>query len=428
MANRHLSYTEFKNRFGDLGITEWTKYNWLSNYNFGLPTQTIPLEYTELDYIVKNGDQQVYVDTDWFVDWNKSFEIESKVMPLENVSDSNRIAILSNYDCNATLSLELRGSNQAQAYLSNDLNPITATNTIVINEINNIKLTYEPTVGGTLTANASSTNYQLSRNLVANKSALLFIDRENRFSVFDANHRFYNLTIKVDGKLIRDFVPAKRNSDGTVGLYDKITNMFYKNGTGTFEAGNMIQRYEKVLYVESTGSEYVDTELPGQAGYTLDTVASHTSFPNDYCYIAGFGDATNNRIYFTRLQKSSQTEGFTYLTAMNSTTTAALDTKYHYISVMKNGEQKLFRDDELILSSNITGTPSFGNIWLFTSNYADESNGASAIKLYSCKFYYEDELVRNFIPVLDKQTNKYQLYDLITQKVYESTGDLVGPV
>jgi len=31
---KHLSYRQFKNIFGDLGVTAWTKFNWLSN---GLP-------------------------------------------------------------------------------------------------------------------------------------------------------------------------------------------------------------------------------------------------------------------------------------------------------------------------------------------------------------------------------------------------------
>ena len=35
MANIHLSYSEFKARFGDLGVTEWVKYNWLSDYRPG---------------------------------------------------------------------------------------------------------------------------------------------------------------------------------------------------------------------------------------------------------------------------------------------------------------------------------------------------------------------------------------------------------
>lgn len=34
MASEHLSYRHFKNIFGDLGVTAWTKFNWFSN---GLP-------------------------------------------------------------------------------------------------------------------------------------------------------------------------------------------------------------------------------------------------------------------------------------------------------------------------------------------------------------------------------------------------------
>ena len=38
--------------------------------------------------------------------------------------------------------------------------------------------------------------------------------------------------------LIRDFIPAKRNSDDVVGLYDLVNDVFYTNaGSGTFAAG-----------------------------------------------------------------------------------------------------------------------------------------------------------------------------------------------
>lgn len=29
MANKHLSYKQFKDIFGDLGLTKWVKFNWL---------------------------------------------------------------------------------------------------------------------------------------------------------------------------------------------------------------------------------------------------------------------------------------------------------------------------------------------------------------------------------------------------------------
>lgn len=44
--------------------------------------------------------------------------------------------------------------------------------------------------------------------------------------------------------LIRDFIPAKRNSDGVIGLYDIVGNVFYTNsGTGTFVGGAEIPQY-----------------------------------------------------------------------------------------------------------------------------------------------------------------------------------------
>lgn len=50
--------------------------------------------------------------------------------------------------------------------------------------------------------------------------------------------KLYYAKLYQDDVLIHDFLPAKRNSDNIVGLYDIITNTFYtNNGTGTFLYG-----------------------------------------------------------------------------------------------------------------------------------------------------------------------------------------------
>lgn len=55
--------------------------------------------------------------------------------------------------------------------------------------------------------------------------------------------------------LIRDFVPAMRNSDGYIGLYDVVNNAFYGNaGSGSF-----LCNYSYLNYIESTGTQYIDT-------------------------------------------------------------------------------------------------------------------------------------------------------------------------
>lgn len=55
------------------------------------------------------------------------------------------------------------------------------------------------------------------------------------------NCSIYSCQIYDDGTLVRDFVPAKRESDGDIGLYDTIGGQFYGNfGTGSFTAGPVV--------------------------------------------------------------------------------------------------------------------------------------------------------------------------------------------
>jgi hypothetical protein len=50
--------------------------------------------------------------------------------------------------------------------------------------------------------------------------------------------RIYGCKIWKKTEMVRDFIPARRTSDGAVGLYDKVTNTFYANsGSGAFIAG-----------------------------------------------------------------------------------------------------------------------------------------------------------------------------------------------
>jgi len=42
--------------------------------------------------------------------------------------------------------------------------------------------------------------------------------------------------------LVGDFIPARRNSDGVLGMYDTVTQTFLTNGgTGDFIAGPVVQ-------------------------------------------------------------------------------------------------------------------------------------------------------------------------------------------
>jgi hypothetical protein len=54
----------------------------------------------------------------------------------------------------------------------------------------------------------------------------------------------YYFKIYDNGTLVRDMVPARRNSDGVLGMYDTVTNTFFTNaGTGEFIAGPVVNLY-----------------------------------------------------------------------------------------------------------------------------------------------------------------------------------------
>lgn len=58
---------------------------------------------------------------------------------------------------------------------------------------------------------------------------------------YQAKAKLFGLKIITDGILRREFVPAMRNSDSVIGLYDRISDSFFTNiGTGTFTGGALV--------------------------------------------------------------------------------------------------------------------------------------------------------------------------------------------
>ena len=54
----------------------------------------------------------------------------------------------------------------------------------------------------------------------------------------NAGMYIYMAQIYENDTLVRNFIPARQNSDGKIGMYDTVTNRFFTNdGTGTFIAG-----------------------------------------------------------------------------------------------------------------------------------------------------------------------------------------------
>ena len=122
----------------------------------------------------------------------------------------------------------------------------------------------------------------------------------NLFADYNGGHKgswtLYSMQIKKDGVLVRDYMPARRESDGAVGLYDRATDVFYTNqGSGEFVAGRradlllQIAPIAPVVHVAGSPArpEPVVTDL-----FTGATLVKGTDYDVSYTNNAAPGVAT----------------------------------------------------------------------------------------------------------------------------------------
>ena len=105
----------------------------------------------------------------------------------------------------------------------------------------------------------------------------------------------FALTIRQDGTLVRDFIPCVRRSDDAPGLYDQVEGKFYGNsGTGRLFAGCEKSRIERLSYVESTGSQYVDTGIVPNNRTPVVRIDYQMTALTDNKYVFGYYAANVN--------------------------------------------------------------------------------------------------------------------------------------
>lgn len=202
------------NRTWTFNVTEYGEWTVAGNgRSVVVPVDTVkqynvPLfEYIVLQHIQSTGTQ--YIDTGWKPAKGDTLTIES------SLSSGTSEAGFAGYHNQWELYYE---SMKINAWSSGTT--ITATQipsgTVSYNQRNTVQIRFD-------TAQSSGTAY-------------LFAYKTDSYPF---NGRIYSAVVKNSaGTIIRNFYPAKRNSDGVVGLYDLKNSKFYTNaGSGTFTAG-----------------------------------------------------------------------------------------------------------------------------------------------------------------------------------------------
>ena len=190
----------------------------------------------------------------------------------------------------------------------------------------------------------------------------------------------------------------------------------------------MPSRYQEVEYIESTGTQYIDTGI---------IPANIPNLKIEFCisnFSSGrFGTQRNNYYGITNWALCPFiTNNNSYIQLGGSGTEVSVSStplqKHNYFVDIEN--QKIIIDNQTEISTSFSTTNAIDNFFLFADNFNQTANNFASAKVYCFRFYSGSTLIRNFIPVYDTLTNKYGMWESVQGKFYgnDGTGDFKGSI
>ena len=202
--------------------------------------------------------------------------------------------------------------------------------------------------------------------------------------------------------------------------YDRIDFTFIKESEKSLFVGvsKTPNEYQQIEYLESTGMQYIDTGVNGDAigTYEIKFNMLGEGYQNYEMYFAGPLSAQVPKLYLN---------GDTAIVADIGTAAYDLFTKDNNPHTIKITNTEILCDN--IIKATYEAKP-WGDqsFWLFSA--AEQPSLYSTVRLYYLKMYSDGVLVRNYIPCYRKEDNISGLYDIVNNIFYEneSMGNFVA--
>ncbi len=178
-------------------------------------------------------------------------------------------------------------------------------------------------------------------------------------------------------------------------------------------------QYEVVDYIQSSGTQYIDTGL----------------YPNqDYGAVVSFKYIAQGFVFGAELNWANKSfdlipspDGVTYVYDGSTSFRyyGTMNTTSLYTCDLKGRVGKLYKDEALIYEYTDPFTRSFTSSYklvLFALNRGGSIRENGKIKMYACDIYENDVVLRSFVPVFDTINQVYGLYDVVGQQFYGNLG------
>ena len=209
----------------------------------------MPSNFKQLQYIQSSGSQ--YIDTGVSFEVGKDFRVNGNFI---NPSTSYRKVIAGNYagGNESIFNIELGGGSNRPGYFRTYTNASGGTASdqwssfgLPVNEKVGYDVSYYTAnrlIDNVLQYGNTTSLYSVPATPIATdsktQSLWLFLDRRSSPSAIAYPVSIGTTKIYKDNVLVGQFVPAKRVSDGAIGMYDTVSGTFKTNaGSGAFTAG-----------------------------------------------------------------------------------------------------------------------------------------------------------------------------------------------
>lgn len=234
--------------------------------------------------------------------------------------------------------------------------------------------------------------------------------------------KLYSCKIYKDTTLVRDFIPAKRVSDGMCGLWDKVNYKFYTDINGNnFKAGAEKSAIAAIgtpiEYIQSSGTQYINSGFIPKATTRTIMKAEPMSW-------------SAQSAFFGTRNATSPTASQAYIAAVPAATlyrsdyfgsslTAETPTIMQITNIDKN--KNICSFNNIMITNTSSTVNATTNMFLLALNDVGTAKYFLSAKLYSCQIYDGNTLVRDFIPI-KTTTNIYGLWDNVNKVLYKNAG------
>lgn len=188
---------------------------------------------------------------------------------------------------------------------------------------------------------------------------------------------------------------------------------------GTIRKTVMPAGYTALQYIQSSGTQYIDTGFKNNQNTRIVMDVQATSTPSATSWF--FGGRTSN---------SDATMGVFYYAGSTKKITADYDgngQRYKFESLGATERLSIDYNKNVLTINSYSKTftsatfQSTGNIALFGINTAGEVSSCISAKLYACKIYDNGTLIRDYVPCKNA-SGVVGLYDLANNQFYTNAG------